>query len=108
MKRFKATLLALAALCACATAVQAATAQRAPSAAFGKPLPPAENEVVLTSFYIPMPDGTRMAADHLPPSQKRRGLARSRYPVIYHATAARRRFADTDDRSGTGQASACR
>jgi putative CocE/NonD family hydrolase len=102
MKGFKISVLALAALCSTATAVQAATAPRAPSSAFGKPLPPAANDVVMTSFYIPMPDGTRMAADLYRPA--RNGVALpGPFPVIYHATAARRRFADTDDRSGTGK-----
>jgi predicted acyl esterase len=69
MKGFKISVLALAALCSTATAVQAATAPRAPSSAFGKPLPPAANDVVMTSFYIPMPDGTRMAADLYRPAK---------------------------------------
>jgi putative CocE/NonD family hydrolase len=89
----------LAAACAGAAADPA---PRAPSANFGKPLPPAQNEVVMSSVYIPMPDGTRMAADIYRPAKNGVALP-GRFPVIYHAAAARRRFADTDDRSGTGK-----
>lgn len=89
----------LAAMCVAGTAV--ASAARAPSANFGKPLPPARNEVVMSSIYIPMPDGTRMAADIYRPAKNGVALP-GRFPVIFHATAARRRFRDTDDRSGTG------
>jgi putative CocE/NonD family hydrolase len=63
---------------------------------FGAPLPPAANEIERTSFYIPMSDGTRLAADVYRPK------AAGRYPVILHATAARTRPSDTDNRSGAG------
>ena len=88
--------------CAAAMTAAAAAPQRAPSPDFGKPLPPAQNETIMTSVYIPMPDGTRMAADIYRPARDGKALP-GKFPVIYHATAARRRFLDTDDRSGTGK-----
>ncbi|SFC92430.1 CocE/NonD family hydrolase [Massilia yuzhufengensis] len=100
MNRTAISSLVLAAVCV--TVAANAAAPRPPSSNFGKPLPAPQNEVVMTSVYIPMPDGTRMAADIYRPA--RNGVALpGRFPVIYHATAARRRFADTDDRSGTGK-----
>ncbi|MES3021745.1 MAG: CocE/NonD family hydrolase [Pseudomonadota bacterium] len=69
---------------------------------FGQPLPAPANEAVRTSFYIPMPDGTRLAADVYRPA--RDGVAiDARFPVILHASAARTRLGDKDDRSGTGR-----
>ncbi|WP_020653003.1 CocE/NonD family hydrolase [Massilia niastensis] len=99
MKGFRIAALGLAAMCVAGTA---AAADRAPSKDFGKPLPAARNEVVMSSIYIPMPDGTRMAADIYVPAKNGVALP-GPFPVIYHATASRRRFADTDDRSGTGK-----
>jgi putative CocE/NonD family hydrolase len=83
-------------------AAPAAAAARAPSPAFGQPLPAAQNDTVLTSIYIPMPDGTRLAADIYRPAKDGVALP-GQFPVILHATAARNRFGDTDNRSGTGR-----
>ncbi|MES2257651.1 MAG: CocE/NonD family hydrolase [Pseudomonadota bacterium] len=69
---------------------------------FGAPLPPAQNETVLSSMYIAMPDGTRLAADIYRPS--RNGVALpGRFPVVLHHTAARNRLATDGDRSGAGR-----
>jgi putative CocE/NonD family hydrolase len=78
----------------CATALAAGAAH---AAEFGAQLPPAANEVERTSFYIPMSDGTRLAADVYRPK------AAGRYPVILHASAARTRLADNANRSGAGK-----
>lgn len=72
------------------------TAGTAGAAGFGAPLPPAVHEVERSSFYIPMSDGTRLAADVYRPKTP------GRYPVILHASAARSRPSETDDRSGAG------
>lgn len=64
-------------------------------AEFGAPLPPPSHEIDRTSFYIPVSDGTRLAADVYRPR------APGRYPVILHATAQRSRPAGID-RSGAG------
>lgn len=79
-----------------------ATAAPAPVPAFGQPLPASQNETVLTSIYIPMPDGTRLAADIYRPAKDGVALP-GRFPVILHATANRSRFGDIADRSGTGR-----
>jgi len=71
----------------------AATAARA---GFGAPLPAAVYEIERSAFYIPMSDGTRLAADVYRPK------AAGRFPVILHASAARSRLQDGDDRSGAG------
>jgi len=86
---------ALAASSGAGHAAAEAGANRA--AGFGAPLPTAVNEVERTSFYIPMSDGTRLAADVYRPK------APGRYPVILHASAARTRLADSDNRSGAGK-----
>jgi putative CocE/NonD family hydrolase len=65
-------------------------------------LPAAENAVVRTSSYITMPDGTRLAADIYRPAKDGVALP-GKFPVIVHATAARTRIGDKDDRSGTGK-----
>jgi putative CocE/NonD family hydrolase len=79
-----------------------AVATPARAGGFGQPLPPAQNSSVMTSIYIPMPDGTRLAADIYRPARDGVPLP-GRFPVILHATAARTRFGDSDDRSGTGK-----
>ena len=75
---------------------------RAPATAFGQPLPAAQNAAVLNSVYITMPDGTRLAADIYRPAKDGVALP-GPFPVILHATAARGRLGDADDRSGTGR-----
>ena len=84
-----------------AACVLAASAHAAPSS-FGQPLPAAANAAVRTSSYITMPDGTRLAADIYRPSKDGVALP-GKFPVILHATAARTRLGDTDERSGTGR-----
>lgn len=79
-------------LCAALLATGAANASD-----FGGPLPPAVNQVERTSFYIPMSDGTRLAADVYRPKEP------GRYPVILHAAAARTRMGDGADKSGAGK-----
>lgn len=83
-------------LLACAINVHAA-----PSS-FGQPLPAAENAAVRSSSYITMPDGTRLAADIYRPARDGVALP-GKFPVILHATAARTRLGDKDERSGTGR-----
>ncbi|WBS00693.1 CocE/NonD family hydrolase [Pseudoduganella sp. SL102] len=103
MRRSGLAVVLLAVMCAAGTASLAAavSAPPTPSGAFGKPLPAAQNEVVMSSMYIPMPDGTRMAADIYRPAKDGVALP-GPFPVIYHATAARQRMKDADDRSGAG------
>lgn len=94
----------LAVLCA-AVLLACAPALAAPQkivTAFGQPLPAPANDVVMTSSYIAMPDGTRLAADIYRPAKDGVALP-GRFPVILHATAARTRLGDKDDRSGTGR-----
>jgi putative CocE/NonD family hydrolase len=79
----------------CALALVAGSAAGATQ--FGAPLPPGQNEIERTSFYIPMSDGTRLAADVYRPR------AAGRYPVILHASAARNRLDEKDNRSGAGR-----
>jgi putative CocE/NonD family hydrolase len=82
-------------------AAPACAAPRAPSAAFGQPLPAPESDALRTSIYVTMPDGTRLAADIYRPA--RNGVALpGRFPAILHATSSRQRFGDTVDRSGAG------
>jgi len=76
-------------------------AARAPSAAFGQPLPAPVSDSVLTSVYIPLPDGTRLAADIYRPASKGVALP-GRFPAILHATSARQRVGASVDRSGAG------
>lgn len=80
----------------CALLLTAGTAGTAGTTGFGAPLPAAIHEIERDSFYIPMSDGTRLAADVYRPKVP------GRYPVILHASAARSRPSDTDDRSGAG------
>jgi putative CocE/NonD family hydrolase len=78
-----------------------AAAARTPSPAFGQPLPAPLSEAVLSSVYVPMPDGTRLAADIYRPAKDGVALPGS-FPVILHATSSRTRLRDGTDRSGAG------
>jgi uncharacterized protein len=80
---------ALLAMAGAAAAMQAAGAQPG----FGQPLPPDRNDVVRTSFYIPMADGTRLAADLYRPAKDGVPLP-GKFPVVLHAAAARTRLDD--------------
>jgi putative CocE/NonD family hydrolase len=89
----------------CATLFAASHAASGAAAArreFGLPLPPQQNDVVRTSFYIPMADGTRLAADLYRPAKDGVPLP-GKFPVVLHAAAARTRLDDTADRSGAGR-----
>ena len=79
----------------------AGAAPRAPSGAFGQPLPAPQSDAVRSSIYIPMPDGTRLAADIYRPAKDGVALP-GRFPAILHATATRQRYGDSVDRSGAG------
>lgn len=79
----------------------AAASARAPAAGFGQPLPAPQNEVVRSSVYIPMPDGTRLAADIYRPAMDGVPLP-GRFPAILHATSSRQRPGAGADRSGAG------
>lgn len=81
----------------CRLLMCAALSSMAPARAeFGAPLPPAVDEIERSAFYIPLSDGTRLAADVYRPS------APGRYPVVLHATAQRWRAKEGfgADRSG--------
>jgi putative CocE/NonD family hydrolase len=71
-------------------------------AAFGAQLPQARNDTVMTSMFIAMPDGTRLAADIYRPAKD--GVAlEGKFPVVLHHVAARSRLGDQADRSGAGR-----